>query len=165
MLIMPKSKREAFAAAALGIFSLGVYGAVLNALVGPPEVKPVKLTEFKAKVERRAEDILTIVMLHRNECAECPAVMDAFNAIKYRIPYPFEVQEINAERSPDIAAALNQRDPQAPAILHVFYKGEKIHESVGVSTRAADLRDYIEMADALARNEVSSLDRYQSPKP
>lgn len=165
MLALPKSKHEAFAAAALGIFSLGVYGSVLNALVGPPEGKPVKLTEFKAKVERRAEDVLTIVMLHRNGCAECPAVMAAFNSIKYRIPYPFEVQDINADISPEIAAALNQRDPQAPAILHVFYKGEKIHESVGVSIRPADLQSYIEMVDALARNEVSALDRYQPPKP
>lgn len=127
--------------------------------------KPLSVATFKAHVDQYSHNNMMVVLLRRNDCAICPAVRDGLDEARTRlqrkIERGFAVYELNADQNPEVAALLRQRDPAVPARLHVFYNGEKIYESHGISENARDLSEVLEMVQALADGEVSVYDKYQ----
>lgn len=126
---------------------------------------PLTIEQFKAHVDEYSRNNMMVVVLRRNSCDICPGVGMALAEARYylqsKIQRGFAVYELNAEQNPEVAALLRQRDPQAPARLHVFYNGEKIYESVGITDNPRHLMETLEMVQALADGEVSAYDKYQ----
>lgn len=173
---------DSFKIAALGVVSVLSYGsAALSALYpqGIPEYEeapavmtkivhqPLNADTFRQNIDTYSKNNLLVVVLRRQECPSCAGVMNALEEARYglmkKVHVGFAIYELNAEQNPEAAALLQQSDPAAQARLHVFYNGEKIHESKGISTDPYMVLDYMEMAHALAIGEVSILDRYEPP--
>lgn len=171
---------DKFKLAALSAVSLVAYGytaANILSFGGNPslampvalahiEVKtPLAVEAFKAEVDRYSKNNMMVVVLRRNECAVCPEIPGALEEARERlirkIDRGFTVYELNAEQNPEIAKLFRQREPLAPARLHVFYNSEKIYESHGISTNPRDYFESLEMVQALADGEVSIYNKYQ----
>ncbi len=133
-------------------------------LASVTQKQPLSVAVFKSHVERYSKDNLMVVLLRRQACAICPGVRagleEARAQMQKKYGRGFAVYELDAEQNPEVAALLRQRDPAAAARLHVFYNGEKIYESVGVSEEARHIVAALEMVQALADGEVSAYDKY-----
>ena len=175
---MPSKLSQTFKVASLGAISLAAYGYAGFSLLAPGGLPPVpvayaqvtqkqklSIEQFKAQVDEYSRDNMMVVLLRRDYCDVCPgvqgALMDARSYLQKKTQRGFAVYELNAEQNPDVAALLRQRDPQAPARLHVFYNGEKIFESAGVSDNPRHIAESLEMVQALAEGRVSAYDKYQ----
>lgn len=170
-----------FKVAALGLASVLAYGSAAlsafypdgfeNAAAPPLATKTVKApltpAQFRQDIDTYSKDNMMVVLLRRNECARCEDVKSAMEESRYhlykKVHAGFAIYELNAAQNPEAAALLQQRDPEAEAILHIFYNAEKIHESKGISADPRMMLDYLEMAHALAIGEVSILNKYEAP--
>ncbi len=178
---MSSKLSQAFKVASLGAISLAAYGYAGFSLLTsggavPARVVPVayahvmktqklSVEQFKTQVDEYSRDNMMVVLLRRDSCAVCPGVQsglaEARSYLQKKIQRGFAVYELNAEQNPEVAALLRQRDPQADARLHVFYNGEKIFESAGISDNPRHLAESLEMVQALADGQVSAYDKYQ----
>lgn len=156
------------AAVGYAVFSLspsadGTNFPVDYAHVAPKE--PLSVEQFKAQVDRYSRNNMMVVLLRRNACGLCADVnaglMEARSYLQKKTQRGFAVYELNAEQNPEVAVLLRQRDPQAEARIHVFYNGEKIFESAGISDNPRHIAESLEMVQALADGEVSAYDKYQ----
>lgn len=171
---------DKFIVRALGAVSLVAYGHVVaNLLPSAPVVagpSPIVYTQaaiteklsvasFRAQVNRASQDDILVVVLRRNNCTVCPDVMQGLDEARHMLEKKtgrgFSVIEVNAEQNPEIARILRQRTPESPVLLHGFYKGEKIYESLGVSDQGRQLSEMLEMVQALADGAVSAYDKYE----
>lgn len=169
---------HSFKLAALGAVSLAAYGyaglslltsagdaRVPVALAHVAEKQPLSVARFKAQVDEYSRDNMMVVVLRRDACGVCAGVSAGLAEARWylqkKIQRGFAVYELNAEQNPEVAALLRQRDPQAEARLHVFYNGEKIFESFGISDNPRHLAESLEMVQALADGAVSAYDKYQ----
>lgn len=179
---MPFKLPQSFKLAALGVVSAVAYGSAGIDLLYPqglslPEApnelatlavkQPLSAEEFRQKISTYSKDNMMVVLLRRDACPSCEevtwALMESRSLLMKKTGAGFTIYELNATQNPEAAALLQQRDPMAEARLHVFYNGEKIHESTGISTEVSHIADYIEMAHALAVGQVSVLDKYVAP--
>ncbi len=177
---MPSKLSQAYKLASLGVISLVAYSYAGFSLLAPGgavlprvpvayahvnEKQSLSIEQFKAQVDQYSRDNMMVVLLRRDACAVCPgvqtALVDARAYLQKKVQRGFAVYELNAEQNPDVAALLRQRDPQADARLHVFYNGEKIFESAGISDNPRHLAEALEMVQALAEGQVSAYDKYQ----
>lgn len=179
---MAYSRTQRFNVAALGLVSVIAWGtAISNALFSDGEPRfsgsasrtdmtlkePLAVSTFRHDVEHLSKNNMMVVVLRRNNCPSCGDLSSAFYEARYwlekKVGAGFATYEVNAEQNPDIAALLRQRDPMAEARLHVFYNGEKIYESKGLTTNPRHLGESLEMVHALAIGEVSAYDKHETP--
>lgn len=179
---MASSRMQRFNVAALGLVSVIAWGsAISNALFSDSEPRfsgsasrtdmalkePLTVPTFRRDVEHLSKNNMMVVVLRRNNCPSCDDLSSAFYDARYwlekKVGAGFATYEVNAEQNPDIAALLRQRDPMAEARLHVFYNGEKIYESKGLTTNPRHLGETLEMVHALAIGEVSIYDKHEPP--
>lgn len=166
--------------AALGLISAVTYTHVGYSLLFPAgmprmsasaafahvaEKKPMTVASFRADVEQYSKNNMMVVLLRRNACDICDDVESAsYGArswLQKKTGHGFTFYALNAEQNPELAALLRQRDPQAGGRLHVFYNGEKIYESRGLTDNPQHMGEVLEMVQALADGEVSIYDKYE----
>jgi hypothetical protein len=112
----------------------------------------------------KSQEGLSVVMVASQGCLECISVSEALREARYdRRKIPFSFYIIDPKQNPEIAARVGYQDEERPR-LHVYYGGEKIHLSAGVTDRADHIVDYLEGAYRLAIGEASHLDRYHAPR-
>lgn len=179
---MAYSGMQRFNVAALGLVSAIAWGSVISNILfqgnaprfsGPASrtdmalKEPLTVTSFRRDVEHLSKNNMMVVVLRRHQCPSCHSLSSAFYDARYwlekKVGAGFATYEVNAEQNPDIAALLRQRDPMAEARLHVFYNGEKIYESKGLTTNPRHLGETLEMVHALAIGEVSIYDKHEPP--
>lgn len=175
---MPFELSHTFKIASLGAISLAVFSYAGMSLLAPADGSGLSVAyahvaqkdalsveQFKAQVDQYSRDNMMVVVLRRDACDVCADVnaglMEARSSLQKKPQRGFAVYELNAAQNPEVAALLRQRDPQAPARLHVFYNGEKIFESVGITDNPRHLAEALEMVQALADGQVSAYDKYQ----
>lgn len=173
---------QRFNVAALGLVSVIAWGSAINTILfqgsvprfsGPASrtnmalKEPLTVAAFRRDVDHLSKDNMMVVVLRRDQCPSCGSLSSAFydarDWLEKKVGAGFATYEVNAEQNPDIAALLRQRDPMAEARLHVFYNGEKIYESKGLTTNPRHLGEALEMVHALAIGEVSIYDKHEPP--
>lgn len=126
---------------------------------------PLTVAAFKAAADDLSKNNMMVVLLRRNDCPDCGSISAALQEARYKLikkqERGFAVYELNADQNPAVAALLRQRNPDAPARLHVLYNNEKIYESPGISDDPVHITDTLEMVQALALGQVSAYDKYQ----
>ena len=171
---------QSFKLAVLGVVSAAAYGSAAMDLIFPHGVPqapipnsyntinvkvPLSVAAFKAAADDLSKNNMMVILLRRNGCPDCANISAALQEARYNLikkhDRGFAVYELNAEQNPAVAALLRQRDPSAPARLHVLYNSEKIYESQGMSDNPVHLSDALEMVQALADGAVSIYDKYQ----
>ncbi|HEY0901048.1 MAG TPA: hypothetical protein VGD95_02885 [Micavibrio sp.] len=126
--------------------------------------KALSVAQFKSHVDQYSRGNMMVVLWRRQDCARCPAVRSALEEARYQFHDKygrgFTVYELNADHNPAVAGLLRPRAPAADARLHVFYNGEKIFESAGISDNPQHIVETLTMVQALADGGVSAYDKY-----